>query len=102
MGDMDNGLRFGQVEVVCEGYDYPDDPYILAGSCGLEYTLELTKEGREKRSNSGGQNQQQQQQARPEQEPSAPPAPEPERQEGQAYAGAYSAAWGQPQHQASP
>merc|ERR1712004_440686 len=52
--DMDNGLRFGQVEVVCEGYDYPDDPYILAGSCGLEYTLELTKEGREKRSASGG------------------------------------------------
>merc|ERR1712107_693651 len=50
----------------------------------------------------GGQNQQQQQQARPEQEPSAPPAPEPERQEGQAYAGANSAAWGQPQHQASP
>merc|ERR1712004_509460 len=47
--DMDNGLRFGQVEVVCEGYDHPDDPYILAGSCGLEYTLELTKEGREKR-----------------------------------------------------
>merc|ERR1719370_1231452 len=40
--------------VVCEGYDYPDDPYILAGSCGLEYTLELTKEGREKRSSSGG------------------------------------------------
>merc|ERR1712107_343395 len=51
---IDNGLRFGQVEVVCEGYDYPDDPYILAGSCGLEHTLELTKEGREKRSNSGG------------------------------------------------
>merc|ERR1712213_24287 len=49
---------------------------------------------------SGGQNQQQQ--ARPEQEPSAPPAPEPERQEGQAYAGTNSAAWGQPQHQPSP
>merc|ERR1712004_388602 len=46
---------------------------------------------------------QQQQQARPEQEqPSAPPAPEPERQEGQAYAGTNSAAWGQPQHQACP
>merc|ERR1712004_715855 len=40
--------------------------------------------------------------ARPEQEPSAPPAPEPERQEGHAYAGTHSAAWGQPQHQASP
>merc|ERR1712200_63348 len=52
---------------------------------------------------SGGQNQQQQQQARPEQEqPSAPPAPETERQEGQAYAGANSATWGQPQHQPSP
>merc|ERR1712190_615121 len=51
----------------------------------------------------GGQNQPQQQQARPEQErPSAPPAPETERQEGQAYAGTNSAAWGHPQHQASP
>merc|ERR1712047_64539 len=49
---------------------------------------------------SGGQNQQQQQQARPEQEPSAPPAPEPERQDGQAYPGTNSAAWGQ--HQPSP
>merc|ERR1712107_451787 len=35
-------------------------------------------------------------------EPSAPPAPETERQEGQAYAGTNSAAWGQPQRQASP
>merc|ERR1712047_79042 len=51
----------------------------------------------------GGQNQPQQQQARPEQErPSAPPAPETDRQGGQAYAGTNSAAWGQPQHQASP
>merc|ERR1712004_742733 len=52
---------------------------------------------------SGGQTPQQQQQARPEQEqPSAPPPPETERQEGQAYAGANSATWGQPQHQPSP
>merc|ERR1712047_88078 len=50
----------------------------------------------------GGHNQQQQQQARPDQEPSAPPAPETERQEGHAYAGTNSAAWGQPQHRASP
>merc|ERR1712209_61345 len=43
----------------------------------------------------GRQTQQQQQQARHEQEqPSAPPAPEPERQEGPAYAGTNSAAWG--------
>merc|ERR1712107_768561 len=50
---------------------------------------------------SGGQTPQQQQ-ARPEQEPSAPPSPETERQEGHAYAGTNSAAWGQPRHQPSP
>ena len=49
--DMDNLYRFGSVEVLCEGYDHPDDPYILKGSCGLEYTLELTKEGQEKSHN---------------------------------------------------
>jgi len=36
-------MRFGSVVVICEGYNYPDDPYILAGSCGMEYTLELTQ-----------------------------------------------------------
>merc|ERR1712166_1389534 len=45
--DLDNAYRFGETTVVCEGYDYPDDPYILAGSCGVEYTLELTQEGRD-------------------------------------------------------
>merc|ERR1719166_349784 len=44
---MEGGVRFGKVEVICEGYDYPEDEFILAGSCGLEYTLELTREGRE-------------------------------------------------------
>ena len=43
---MDNLYRFGEIEVVCEGYDYPEDPYITKGSCGLEYTLEYTKEGK--------------------------------------------------------
>ena len=38
-------FRFGNIEVVCEGYDYPDDPFILKGSCGLEYTLDYTMEG---------------------------------------------------------
>lgn len=38
---MDNAYRFGRVEVSCEGFSHPDDPYILKGSCGLEYTLEL-------------------------------------------------------------
>lgn len=43
--DMDNAYRFGKVEVTCEGFDHPDDPYILRGSCGLEYTIDLTMEG---------------------------------------------------------
>ncbi len=32
---MDNDYRFGRVEVSCEGYDYPEDPYVLRGSCGV-------------------------------------------------------------------
>ena len=44
--DMDNSYQFGHIEVSCEGYSHPDDAYILKGSCGLEYTLELTEEGR--------------------------------------------------------
>ena len=28
-------VKFGQINVLCEGYDYPDDPYILRGSCGV-------------------------------------------------------------------
>lgn len=45
--DMDNVYRFGRVEVSCEGYNSPNDAYVLRGSCGLEYTLELTAEGRQ-------------------------------------------------------
>lgn len=52
--DLDNRYRFGRVEVVCEGYDYPEDPYILAGSCGLEYTLDLTQEGKSRQQGGGG------------------------------------------------
>ncbi|XP_067106608.1 store-operated calcium entry-associated regulatory factor [Osmerus mordax] len=52
--DMDNAYRFGKVEVSCEGFSQPDDPYILRGSCGLEYTLELTGEGRRKHGASHG------------------------------------------------
>ncbi|KAJ6653592.1 hypothetical protein lerEdw1_009026 [Lerista edwardsae] len=48
--DLENSYRFGRIEVSCEGYDYPDDPYILQGSCGLQYTLELTKGGQQKSS----------------------------------------------------
>uniref|UniRef100_A0A8C5D2C2 Store-operated calcium entry-associated regulatory factor n=1 Tax=Gouania willdenowi TaxID=441366 RepID=A0A8C5D2C2_GOUWI len=51
--DMDNAYRFGHIEVSCEGYQNPSDPHVLKGSCGLEYTLELTEEGRRGRSLGG-------------------------------------------------
>ena len=34
--------------MICEGYDSPDDPYILKGSCGVEYRLLLTDAGEER------------------------------------------------------
>lgn len=51
--DLENAYRFGRIEVSCEGYDYPDDPYILRGSCSLLFRLELTEEGERKVKNSG-------------------------------------------------
>ena len=35
--DMDSQYRFGEIAVNCEGYSYPDDPYVLKGSCGVCY-----------------------------------------------------------------
>ena len=29
--DMDDSYRFGKIQVTCEGYDYPNDPYVLRG-----------------------------------------------------------------------
>lgn len=40
--DMSDRVRFNHVEIICEGYDYPEDDYILVGSCGLEFTLDYT------------------------------------------------------------
>lgn len=44
--EMTPGLRFDQVQVSCEGYGYADDPYILADSCGVEYTLQGTPQSK--------------------------------------------------------
>ena len=41
--NMPNGFDLDVGTVVsCEGFDYPDDPYILAGSCGIEYRIKRT------------------------------------------------------------
>ncbi|KAJ3019289.1 Store-operated calcium entry-associated regulatory factor [Thoreauomyces humboldtii] len=48
--------KLGTTEVSCEGFDYPDDPYILAGSCGLEYTLHRTPKWFEEQEQQRSQN----------------------------------------------
>ncbi|KAF9913637.1 hypothetical protein BX616_009797 [Lobosporangium transversale] len=40
--DLPDNMRFGELDVYCEGYNHPDDPYVLKGSCGLEYKLHYT------------------------------------------------------------
>jgi len=53
--ELPSNIKFGRIQVTCEGYDEPNDPYILQGSCGLEYNLEYT--GNQRGSNYGGYNQ---------------------------------------------
>jgi len=37
--DLPESLRFGRVEVSCEGWSRAGDPFVLKGSCSLEYHL---------------------------------------------------------------
>lgn len=41
-------FKLGATEVSCEGYESSVDPYVLKGSCGVEYRLLLTEKGEEK------------------------------------------------------
>ncbi|KAF9929980.1 hypothetical protein BGZ67_006024 [Mortierella alpina] len=52
--DLPDNLKFGKLDVYCEGFDYPDDPYVLKGSCGLEYKLYYTDMRYDQRSQWGG------------------------------------------------
>ncbi|MCJ1416057.1 hypothetical protein MMC32_002392 [Xylographa parallela] len=47
-------FKLGSTDVICEGYDSATDPYILKGSCGVEYRLILTSQGEEKYGRKGG------------------------------------------------
>lgn len=40
--DLNANLRFNKIDVTCEGYDFPEDDYVLVGSCGLEYSIDTT------------------------------------------------------------
>jgi len=44
--DMPTDYRFGKTDISCEGFRDRHDPYVLKGSCGLEYTLEYTDQGK--------------------------------------------------------
>ncbi|KAF2750110.1 DUF1183-domain-containing protein [Sporormia fimetaria CBS 119925] len=48
VASLPDEFKLGSTDVICEGYDYPEDPYILKGSCGVEYRLVLTEKGEEK------------------------------------------------------
>lgn len=41
-------FKLGSTEVTCEGYESSEDPYVLKGSCGVQYRLLLTEKGEEK------------------------------------------------------
>ncbi|KAL8846444.1 MAG: hypothetical protein Q9221_008469 [Calogaya cf. arnoldii] len=41
-------FKLGSTDVICEGYESSNDPYILKGSCGVEYRLMLTDIGEAK------------------------------------------------------
>lgn len=37
--ELPSDWRLGTTDVSCEGYSSPEDPFILAGSCGVEYSI---------------------------------------------------------------
>lgn len=47
-------FKLGTTDVTCEGYDSADDPYVLKGSCGVEYRILLTEEGERRYGRRGG------------------------------------------------
>lgn len=49
-------FKLGSTDVTCEGYESSDDPYVLKGSCGVEYRLLLTDKGEEKYGSQTGMN----------------------------------------------
>jgi SOCE-associated regulatory factor of calcium homoeostasis len=48
-------FKLGSTDVTCEGYESSDDPYVLKGSCGVEYRLLLTEKGEKKYGMSGNE-----------------------------------------------
>ena len=51
---MSASYALSNLKVGCEGYEDRSDPYVLQGSCGAEYSIKLTKQGRTEQQNGGG------------------------------------------------
>jgi hypothetical protein len=49
--DLDERVKFGSLNVQCEGYRFRDDDWVLQGSCGLEYELDYTNKDTQTESN---------------------------------------------------
>lgn len=45
--DLPAEFTLGKVTVSCEGFDYPEDSYVLKDSCALEYNLEYSEVGKQ-------------------------------------------------------
>lgn len=43
--ELPEEFKLGATDVACEGYESSDDPFVLKGSCGVEYRLLLTARG---------------------------------------------------------
>ncbi|CAL8092515.1 unnamed protein product [Calicophoron daubneyi] len=41
---LDKHVKFGSIDVNCEGYDYPHDQFVTSGSCRLLYQLNYRKQ----------------------------------------------------------
>lgn len=48
-GELDSDVAFDAFHVSCEGFQGPDDAFVLDGSCGLEYKLKFTNSYNEKK-----------------------------------------------------
>lgn len=46
--DLPEEFKLGSTDVACEGYESADDPYVLKGSCGVEYRMLLTQKGEDR------------------------------------------------------
>ena len=54
--DLPEEFKLGATEVSCEGYESSEDPFVLKGSCGVEYRLLLTERGEDKYGKGGRKN----------------------------------------------